>query len=116
MGAENLSIEFINEEGMDAGGITREWFSVVTYELFNPAIGMFTQTWDGSNKYKPDTPADSVHPLSFFRFAGLILAKAILLKHPVPAHFSKSFYRFMLGGIDSSVVFSDYDDESPDHY
>ena len=34
--------EFQNEAGVDAGGVAREWFHLVSKGLFDPAIGLFT--------------------------------------------------------------------------
>ena len=35
-------LEFIGEDGIDAGGLTREWYQLITEELFNPDIGLWT--------------------------------------------------------------------------
>ncbi|KAG1221535.1 hypothetical protein G6F68_020898 [Rhizopus microsporus] len=31
-----LSVLFYDEEGLDAGGVTREWFSVLARQMFDP--------------------------------------------------------------------------------
>ena len=36
-----LNIEFIDEEAIDAGGPTREWFMVLSKEMFNPNYALF---------------------------------------------------------------------------
>ena len=33
--------EFIGEMGIDAGGLAREWFQLVTEEIFNPNVGLW---------------------------------------------------------------------------
>jgi len=33
--------EFIEEAGIDAGGLAREWFELVTDEVFDPAMGLW---------------------------------------------------------------------------
>ena len=33
--------EFLGEIGMDASGLAREWFQLVTEELFNPDMGLW---------------------------------------------------------------------------
>ena len=38
--------EFIGEAGLDAGGLTREWFQLVTEQLFDPDIGLWVQSED----------------------------------------------------------------------
>lgn len=32
---------FLGEEGQDAGGLLREWFSIITREIFNPNYALF---------------------------------------------------------------------------
>jgi E3 ubiquitin-protein ligase NEDD4 len=34
-------IEYIGEEGLDAGGLAKEWFELVTNEVFNPDLGLW---------------------------------------------------------------------------
>lgn len=39
--------KFVGEEGLDAGGLAREWFTLVGKELFNPDFGLFSYTGVG---------------------------------------------------------------------
>lgn len=39
---KGLRIEFKGEEGIDAGGLRKEWFLLLVREVFNPDHGMFT--------------------------------------------------------------------------
>ena len=39
--------KFVGEEGLDAGGLAREWFTLVGKELFNPDFGLFSHTGVG---------------------------------------------------------------------
>lgn len=36
-----LSVKFYNEDGVDAGGVTREWYSVLAQQIFDPNFGMW---------------------------------------------------------------------------
>lgn len=38
---KSLKIEFINEPGIDVGGLKKEWFSLLIEKLFNPNNGLF---------------------------------------------------------------------------
>lgn len=38
-----LSIRFYDEEGVDAGGVTREWFQVLARAMFNPGYALFCE-------------------------------------------------------------------------
>ena len=37
-----LRVQFRGEPGMDEGGLTKEFFHLITQELFDPKFGMFT--------------------------------------------------------------------------
>ncbi len=37
----NWVIQYIGEEGFDAGGLAKEWFDLVTAEVFNPDLGLW---------------------------------------------------------------------------
>ncbi|RKP06502.1 hypothetical protein THASP1DRAFT_35133 [Thamnocephalis sphaerospora] len=39
---KKLRIEFVGEMGIDAGGLTKEWFLLLVRDLFSPDYGMFT--------------------------------------------------------------------------
>lgn len=39
---KKLRIEFENEEGSDYGGLTSEWLSLISDEVFNPNYALFT--------------------------------------------------------------------------
>jgi len=34
-------VEFYGEPGLDAGGVTREWFQLVTEQIFDPDFGLW---------------------------------------------------------------------------
>lgn len=36
-----IGVKFVNEDGIDAGGVTREWYSVLAQQIFDPNFG----TW-----------------------------------------------------------------------
>ena len=37
-----LSVSFIGEQGIDAGGLTREFFQLLSTHMLHPKFGMFT--------------------------------------------------------------------------
>jgi hypothetical protein len=92
-----LHISFKNEEGVDAGGLTREFFAILAKEMFNPNYALFTSTEDGCT-FQPN-PNSSINPdhLSYFRFVGRIVGKAVLDGFLLDAHFTRSLYKHMLG-------------------
>jgi len=36
-----MGIEFTDEQGIDEGGLTREWFILISQEIFNPDLALF---------------------------------------------------------------------------
>ena len=52
-----LYIVFDNEEGQDAGGLLREWFLVISRQMFNPGYALFSQAANDRVTYR-------INPLS----------------------------------------------------
>ena len=41
---KELKIEFVGEQGVDAGGLKKEFFQLLVPQLFDPVVGMFSKT------------------------------------------------------------------------
>jgi len=92
-----LSISFAGEEGIDAGGVTREWYAILAREIFRPGYALFKPSAD-SSAYQPDPRSYIVgEHLEYFRFVGRIVGKAILDGQLLDAHFTRSMYKHVLG-------------------
>jgi len=91
-----LHVRFEGEEGVDAGGLTREWYHVISREMFNQDYALFTASDDSA--FQPN-PASSVNPdhLLFFKFIGRVVGKALWDGELLDAHFTRSFYKHILG-------------------
>lgn len=50
--------EFIGEAGIDAGGLAREWFQLVTAEIFDPDMGLW-QSSEANQMMMTINPASS---------------------------------------------------------
>jgi E3 ubiquitin-protein ligase HUWE1 len=108
-----LHITFRNEQGVDAGGLSREFFGILAKEIFNPNYALFTSTEDGST-FQPN-PNSSINPdhLSYFRFVGRIVGKAVSDGYLLDAHFTRSLYKHMLG---IKPTHHDMEAIDPDYY
>ena len=108
-----LHITFRNEEGVDAGGLSREFFGILAKEMFNPNYALFTSTEDGCT-FQPN-PNSSINPdhLSYFRFVGRIVGKAVADGFLLDAHFTRSLYKHMLG---LEPTHHDMEAIDPDYY
>lgn len=92
-----LSVSFHNEEGVDAGGLTREWYNVLAREIFNANYALFLSTGDGVTfQPNPHSSVNTEH-LFYFKFVGRVIGKAISDGFLLDAHFTRSFYKHMLG-------------------
>jgi len=108
-----LHITFRNEEGVDAGGLSREFFAILAKEMFNPNYALFTSTEDGCT-FQPNANS-SINPdhLSYFRFVGRIVGKAVADGFLLDAHFTRSLYKHMLG---LKPTHHDMEAIDPDYY
>ncbi len=89
-------ITFYREEGIDAGGLTREWYMILSREIFNPNYALFTSALDCPT-FQPN-PLSFVNKdhLEYFKFVGRIIGKAIADGFLLDCHFTRSFYKHIL--------------------
>jgi len=108
-----IHVTFSNEEGVDAGGLSREFFAILAKEMFNPNYALFTSTEDGCT-FQPNQHS-SINPdhLSYFRFVGRIVGKAVSDGFLLDAHFTRSLYKHMLG---MKPTYQDMEAIDPDYY
>ena len=93
-----LSIRFHGEEGVDAGGVTREWFQVLSRQMFNPDYALFTPVASDRTTFHPNRLSDvNTEHLSFFKFIGRIIGKALYEGRVLDCHFSRAVYKRILG-------------------
>ncbi|CAH7682947.1 hypothetical protein PPACK8108_LOCUS16132 [Phakopsora pachyrhizi] len=74
-----LSVRFYDEEGVDAGGVTREWLTILIKQMLDPNYALFTGSDTHSKTYQPNT-ASSLNPDNhgFFTFCGQVIEKETL--------------------------------------
>ena len=105
-------ITFRGEEGIDAGGLTREWYEILCRAMFNPDYSLFVASGgEGGTTFQPNPLSEAVYGLdgpmgarAWFQFVGRILGKAVADGCLIDAHFTRSFYKHMLG---MAVTFQD---------
>ena len=81
----------------DAGGLSKEWFTVVSQELLNPENKYFS-LWD-SDKLSYFISEDSEEwkdKDDMYYFVGLFMAKALFDKIPLNLWLSKAIYKYIL--------------------
>ncbi|XP_076419969.1 NEDD4-like E3 ubiquitin-protein ligase WWP1 isoform X7 [Peromyscus maniculatus bairdii] len=92
-----LYVIFRGEEGLDYGGLAREWFFLLSHEVLNPMYCLFE--YAGKNNYCLQiNPASTINPdhLSYFCFIGRFIAMALFHGKFIDTGFSLPFYKRML--------------------
>ncbi|VDI57331.1 E3 ubiquitin-protein ligase HUWE1 [Mytilus galloprovincialis] len=107
-------IVFEGEEGQDAGGLLREWYIIIAREIFNPNYALFATSPGDRVTYtiNPSSHCNSNH-LSYFKFVGRIIAKAIYDNKLLDCYFTRSFYKHILG---QHVKYTDMESEDYSFY
>ncbi|KAI9832451.1 MAG: hypothetical protein M1826_001775 [Phylliscum demangeonii] len=93
-----LNIRFHGEEGVDAGGVTREWFQVLSRQMFNADYALFTPVAADRTTFHPNR-LSAVNPehFMFFKFIGRVIGKALYEGRVLDCHFSRAVYKRILG-------------------
>ncbi|XP_046893041.1 ubiquitin-protein ligase E3A-like [Hypomesus transpacificus] len=91
---KQLFVEFEGEQGVDEGGVSKEFFQLVLEEIFNIDIGMFT--------YDDDTKLFWFNPSSLeneaqYTLIGIVLGLAIYNNCILDVHFPMVVYRKLMG-------------------
>ncbi|XP_068175599.1 ubiquitin-protein ligase E3A [Antennarius striatus] len=91
---KQLFVEFEGEQGVDEGGVSKEFFQLVLEEIFNPDIGMFT--YDDETKLFWFN-SSSLENEAQYTLVGLVLGLAIYNNCILDVHFPMVVYRKLLG-------------------
>jgi E3 ubiquitin-protein ligase HUWE1 len=107
-------IVFEGEEGQDAGGLLREWYIIISREIFNPMYALFCTSPGDRVTYtiNPLSHCNSNH-LSYFKFVGRMIAKAVYDNKLLECYFTRSFYKHILG---VPVKYTDMESEDYSFY
>ncbi|CAF5123981.1 unnamed protein product, partial [Rotaria magnacalcarata] len=91
-------IVFDGEEGQDAGGLLREWYSVIARSMFDPNYALFMINPGDRVTYMPNPLSHcNTNHSQYFKFIGRIIAKAIFDNKCMDCYFTRSFYKHILG-------------------
>ncbi|GBG30225.1 E3 ubiquitin-protein ligase NEDD4-like [Hondaea fermentalgiana] len=95
-----IKVEYEGEEGIDAGGIAKDWFLRVSQLLFAEDSGLFVMSESEAGGYDvrlaPAAP-DGGALESWFYFVGRVLGKAILDRQLVDVKLSGTLFKQILG-------------------
>ncbi|KAH8413862.1 hypothetical protein KR222_010508 [Zaprionus bogoriensis] len=94
---KRLMVKFKGEEGLDYGGVAREWLHLLSREMLNPQYGLFQYSRDDhyTLQINPDSGVNPDH-LSYFHFVGRTLGIAVFHGHCLDGGFTTPFYKQLL--------------------
>ncbi|OIW04324.1 hypothetical protein TanjilG_32516 [Lupinus angustifolius] len=108
-----LTVQFQGEEGIDAGGLTREWYQLLSRVIFDKGALLFTTVGNESTfQPNPNSVYQTEH-LSYFKFVGRVVGKALFDGQLLDVHFTRSFYKHILG---VKVTYHDIEAIDPDYF
>ncbi|KAG7205569.1 hypothetical protein KM043_007541 [Ampulex compressa] len=109
-----LYIIFKGEDGLDYGGVSREWFFLLSHEVLNPMYCLFEYA-NKSNYSLQINPASYVNPdhLQYFKFIGRFIAMALYHGRFIYSGFTMPFYKRMLN---KKLVMKDIESIDPEFY
>ncbi|XP_026057454.1 NEDD4-like E3 ubiquitin-protein ligase WWP1 [Carassius auratus] len=109
-----LYIIFKGEEGLDYGGLAREWFFLLSHEVLNPMYCLFEYAGK-SNYCLQINPASTINPdhLTYFCFIGRFIAMALFHGKFIDTGFSLPFYKRMLN---KKLILKDLESIDPEFY
>jgi len=113
-----IRVQFAGEPGVDAGGLEREWFTLIVAELFDPANGLFACSSAESmgGAYHINPTSDRTNPeehLELFALAGRVIGKAIMEQQAIAATLSLPLRKQILN---LPITFSDLEFVDPVFY
>lgn len=94
-----LRFEFIGEEGVDAGGVAREWFELVSDECFNVNNGLWEYSGVDNICYQINPSSGIANELheQYFEFLGRVVGKALFDQQIIRAHVTQPIFKHILG-------------------
>ncbi|XP_044741696.1 E3 ubiquitin-protein ligase HUWE1 isoform X4 [Chrysoperla carnea] len=107
-------IVFEEEEGQDAGGLLREWYMIISRDIFNPMYALFTVSPGDRVTYMINSSSYcNPNHLCYYKFVGRVIAKAIYDNKLLECYFTRSFYKHILG---KQVKYTDMESEDYSFY
>ncbi|KAI9326055.1 hypothetical protein DFJ73DRAFT_767125 [Zopfochytrium polystomum] len=94
---KKLFIKFHGEDGLDYGGLSREFFYLMSKEMFNPFYCLFE--YSAHDNYTLQiNPQSGINPehLNYFKFIGRVVGLGIFHQRFLDSFFVTAFYKMIL--------------------
>uniref|UniRef100_A0A4W3GUR3 E3 ubiquitin-protein ligase n=1 Tax=Callorhinchus milii TaxID=7868 RepID=A0A4W3GUR3_CALMI len=110
-----LWIEFDSEKGLDYGGLAREWFFLLSKEMFNPYYGLFeySATDNYTLQINPNSGLCNEDHLSYFKFIGRAAGMAVYHGKLLDGFFIRPMYKMML---QKAITLKDMESVDSEYY
>ena len=109
-----LIVTFDGEEAVDAGGVRREWLTILSKEMFNPNYMLFTLAKNGTtHTINSDSGKFNTEHLKQFEFVGKIMAKVIYDGMMLDCYFTRIIYKLITN---TPLSYHDMEDYDPVFY
>lgn len=89
-----LKVEFVGEQGVDEGGVRKEFFQIMVREVFDPAFGMFVYNAETTRTFWFNR--FSFESTDEFRLIGILLGLALYNSIILDLHLPRLVYRKLL--------------------
>lgn len=101
---KQLRVQFLGEEGVDEGGVQKEFFQLIVREIFDPKYGMFTFNEESRLCwFSPNPVVDDIN-IREYKLVGLLLGLAVYNSVILDLHFPLALYKKLM---DVEVELSD---------
>ncbi|KAG9325799.1 hypothetical protein KVV02_005723, partial [Mortierella alpina] len=90
---KQLQIKFVNEEGIDEGGVQKEFFQLAMHELTDPKYGMFTTNEESRLCWFAQSPLADELALDEYNMVGRLIGIAIYNGVILDIHFPLALYK-----------------------
>eukprot|EP00956_Cyclotella_meneghiniana_P004157 scaffold5102_cov76-Cyclotella_meneghiniana.AAC.11 len=108
--------EFLGEVGVDAGGLAREFYELVTSQIFDADTGLWMSNSTNQMAMRINPASEISCPedhLIYFRFLGRIMGKAMFDGQLVRGHMVRHLYKHILGW---PITFEDMELADEEYY
>jgi hypothetical protein len=92
-----MIIHFDNELGLDVGGVTREFYRLLSEQILDPNNALFLKTGVNGTYHPNPTSTINVAHLQYFKFIGKLVGKCLYDMNLMDTHFSKVIFKLIVG-------------------
>ncbi|CAM9274334.1 unnamed protein product [Ectocarpus fasciculatus] len=91
--------QFIGEPALDAGGVSREWYQLLTEELFNPDHGLFLYSAINQTcmQINHNSHIANESDQRYYYLLGRVLGKSLMDGQITPVHLVQPIYKHLMG-------------------